>query len=251
MFTPDDRSRLRARLLDRAAGDSRISGSAITGSAATDREDRWSDIDLAFGVIQPAELPAVLQSFTDCLYAEFAALHHVDVIAGSWIYRVFLLADTLQVDLAFVPACDFRAIAPSFRLVSGQANEPAPVAPPSAAHLFGMTWLYALHARSAIARNHLWQALHMINGVRDHALMLACLRHGLPTTHARGVHELPAAVTARFEASIPRELAGPELTRAFRALITAISGEMIHADAALAASLAPALKTISEIPCAS
>ena len=50
MFTPEERARLRSDLLDHASRDARISGAAITGSAAEEREDRWSDIDLAFGV---------------------------------------------------------------------------------------------------------------------------------------------------------------------------------------------------------
>ena len=50
MFIPEERVRLRSELLEYAATDKRISGAAITGSAANEREDRWSNIDLAFGV---------------------------------------------------------------------------------------------------------------------------------------------------------------------------------------------------------
>ena len=79
--------------------------------------------------------------------------HHLDVTSGAWIYRVFLLPSTLQVDLAFVPAAEFRALAPSFRLVSGEAKGSEPMPPPSAEGLIAMGWLYGLHARSCIARN--------------------------------------------------------------------------------------------------
>jgi hypothetical protein len=47
MFSPDQRSRLRSDLLEYAARDRRLSGPAITGSAAAANEDKWSDIDLA------------------------------------------------------------------------------------------------------------------------------------------------------------------------------------------------------------
>src|SRR6185503_3958295 len=104
MFTPEERARLRSELLDYAAGDGRISGAAITGSAAADREDRWSDIDLAFGIADAAELPNVLSDWTAHMYDRHGALQHLDVRSGAWIYRVFLLPGTLQVDLAFVPA---------------------------------------------------------------------------------------------------------------------------------------------------
>ena len=191
MFTPEERARLRSDLLDYAANDQRVSGAAITGSAAGGREDIWSDIDLAFGVRDTAEVPEVLADWTAHMYDRHRALHHVDVHAGAWIYRVFLLPSTLQVDLAFVPAGEFRALAPTFRLVLGEAKEPTLVPPPAPDGIIGFGWLYALHARVSIARRKLWQAEYMISGVRDHALALTCIRHGLPAMHGRGMDLLP------------------------------------------------------------
>jgi hypothetical protein len=49
VFSPDERTRIRSELIELAKADKRISGVAITGSLAADREDRWSDVDLAFG----------------------------------------------------------------------------------------------------------------------------------------------------------------------------------------------------------
>ena len=158
MFTQEERARLRSKFLDYAAGDPRISGAAITGSAAADREDRWSDIDLAFGVNDPAEIPDVLREWTDRLYRDQSALHHFDVRFEAWIYRVFLLSSTLQVDLAFVPAANFRALAPTFRLAYGRANEPQHTPPPTLTEMIGFSWLYALHGRTCMARQKLWQA---------------------------------------------------------------------------------------------
>ncbi|HEY1896542.1 MAG TPA: hypothetical protein VGG62_09740, partial [Terracidiphilus sp.] len=198
MFTPDQRDRIRSDLLEYAARDQRLSGAAITGSAAAGNEDQWSDIDLAFGVADPANLEGVLSDWTSYTYEKHAALHHLDVAAGLWTYRVFLLPGALQVDLAFVQAAEFRPLAPTFRLIFGTANELRNFPPPTPGGVIGLGWLYALHARTCIARTHLWQAEYMISGVRDHALALACIRHGLPAVHGRGIDQLPMEVTARF-----------------------------------------------------
>lgn len=200
MFTPEERGRLRATLLEHASGDDRISGAAITGSAAAGREDDWSDIDLAFGV-DVAAVEDVLRDWSAYMYDRHSAVHHVDVRAGAWIYRVFLLHSTLQVDLAFVDAAEFRPLAPTFNLVFGTANEPRQPPPAPAAELIGMAWLYALHARSSIARGKLWQAEYMVSGVRDHTLALACVRNGLPAVHGRGMDSLPDDLKAQFEAT--------------------------------------------------
>lgn len=121
--TPEERERLREMLVSAAYTDTRIVGAAVTGSAAAGREDRWSDIDLAFSVAPDIDLGLVLAGWTDRMYREHAAVHHVDVIRVDTVYRVFLLASTLQIDLAFWPAAEFGAIAPTFRLLFGTANE--------------------------------------------------------------------------------------------------------------------------------
>jgi hypothetical protein len=80
-FTVEARAQLKSSPLEFARRDSRVSGLAVTGSAAAGLEDRWSDVDLAFGVADAALVGAVLSDFSDFMYAR-GALHHHDVNAG-------------------------------------------------------------------------------------------------------------------------------------------------------------------------
>jgi hypothetical protein len=246
MFTAEQRDCLRSALLEFAGQDPRISGAAITGSGSTGHQDQWSDIDLAFAVVEAGELSDVLSDWTAHMYDQHRALHHVDVKSGAWIYRVFLLPSTLQVDLAFAPAAEFRPLAPTFRLVFGTANESRRFPTPEPSDLIGMGWLYALHARSCIARRRLWQAEYMITGIRNSALALACLRHGLPAVHGRGIDLLPNAVTALFESSFVRHLDTSELSRAFRAVMRGLLFEIRNADADLSVRLEEPLTEVAE-----
>jgi hypothetical protein len=170
----------------------------------------------------------------------------MDVRAGEWIYRVFILPSTLQVDLAFAPATEFRPLASTFRLISGKANESRHAAQPQAADLIGFGWLYALHARSCIARQQFWQAEYMISGIRDNALALACIRHGLPAVHGRGLDRLPSEVTGQLESSLVQRLDGAELSRAFRVAVDGLLSEVRSADAELAGRLEEALTCLTE-----
>jgi hypothetical protein len=246
MFTPEQRACLRSELLEYAAKDRRISGAAITGSAAGGGEDKWSDIDLAFGLANASDQPRVLSDWTTYMYESHSALHHLDVIAGAWTYRVFLLRDTLQVDLAFVHAAEFRPLAPTFKLIFGTANVPRHFPPQSPSDTIGFGWLYALHARSCIARMRLWQAEYMVSGVRDHAMALACIRHGLPAIHGRGMDALPSEVTARFEGSLVRQLSSAELSRAFRVALERFQIEVRNADNRLGERLEETLELLGE-----
>ena len=247
MFTPEERTRLRDALVARARADERITGAALTGSASRDAEDRWSDIDLALGVAAGADIGRVMADWTGVLYREHGALDHLDVVSGAVVYRVFLLASTLQVDIAFAPEDEFGPTAPTFRLLFGRAAERAGAgaAAGRAAELVGMAWLYALHARSSLARGRVWQAEYMISGMRDHVLALACVRHGVPAVQGRGMDQLPAEVTAGFGAGLVRSVDGAELERAFRAVTESLIVEIGLADAGRAGPLSGVLRELA------
>jgi hypothetical protein len=154
--------------------------------------------------------------------------------------------NTLQVDLTFVVDTEFRALASTFRLTFGKANEPRHASPPLPAAIIGLAWLYALHARTCIARRKLWQAEYMISGVRDNALALACIRHGLSSVHGRGIDLLPTEVTAPFQDSLVRQLDTDELARAFRVVTHGLVQEIPKVDKDLANRLREVLTALSE-----
>ena len=245
MFTSDDRERLRDELVSAARADERITGAALTGSAAVDAEDRWSDIDLALGLAPDADPGQVIADWTRVMYQQHSAVDHLDIALRATVYRVFLLASTLQVDVAFSPAAQFGAIAPTFRLIFGTSAQQAPPAAPGAAELVGLGWLYALHARSSIARGRVWQAEYMISGMRDHVLALACLRHGLPAAQGRGMDRLPPAATAGMAGALVRSLDTSELARAFRVAIDALLAEAGQVDPGLAGRLRGTLRELA------
>jgi len=163
------------------------------------------------------------------------------MLAGPWTYRVFLLPNMLQVDLAFVEAGAFRALAPSFRLVFGKAKTPLLLSPQAAGTFIGLGWLYALHAQTCIARGRFWQAEYMISAMRDTGLAMACARYELPAMHGRGFDHLPGEVKSAFADAIVRHLDSADLSRAFRAVMLGFLSEVRIADALLADRLEPPL----------
>lgn len=244
MFTVSERAELRSSLVDRAQSDVAVTAAALVGSSAAGTEDSWSDIDLALRLAPGADALAVASEWTAALYEEHSAVHHLDVWKGPTLYRVFLLANTLQVDVSFWAAEDFRATSPSFRLVFGAAEEPALASPPRVEDLAGHAWLYALHVRSALARNRPWQAVYMLDHLLEQVVALACLRHNVPTHEGRGVDHLPPAVTTALRASRAKDLDLSELRRAFAAATGVLLDELRLADPALTDRISPALMEI-------
>jgi len=244
VFTAEDRERLRDELVSGARADVRISAAALLGSSALGREDRWSDIDIALCLASDADRTPVIADWSDQMYTEHAAVHHMDVTRGETLYRVFLLSSTLQVDVSFWPPAQFGAIGPNFRLLFGTAN-PLAAAAPSPVELVGMGWLCALHARSSIARGRVWQAEYMISAMRDQVLALACLRHGVTAVQGRGMDDLPPEATVAVAPGLVRSPDIPELKRAFAAITQALLAEIDRTDPGLANRLTKPLRELA------
>jgi hypothetical protein len=244
MYAPADRNRIRKSIIDVAQADERIIGGALTGSAASDREDYWSDIDLAFGVAPNADFNQTISDFSELMYKSHNAIDHVDVKSGGWVYRVFFLSNTLQVDLAFAPSDHFGALAPTFRMLFGTSTEQVPRPKRDAEELIGWGWLYALHVRSSLARKRYWQAEYMINGMRNQVLMLACRRHGLPESEGRGLDDLPVEVTAALSKALVGSLDCVGLSRAFAVIVEALIVEATNVDGRLGQRLARVLRDL-------
>jgi len=237
VFSPQEREQIRGELVAAARADGRIGGAAHLGSMALGELDRWSDIDLALCLAPGADLNDVLLDWTACLYRDHSAVAHYDLKRGDILYRVFLLDNTLQVDISFWPSAKLRAIGPKFNLIFGDAAEPLPAPEPDSNDLIGMAWLYALHARSSVARSRLLQAEYMLSGMRDSVLALACKRLGVASVQGRGLDDLPEQQRARAVECLARSLEPVELKRALRLTVEILLEEVRYATPDMATRL--------------
>ena len=253
MFTVEQRDALRDRVLRLAEEDDRVVAAAVVGSLAVDGGgDRFSDLDLTLGIADRVPVAGVLDDWTTRLVVELDAVTLADLERGLTIYRVFLLPGALQLDLSMTPAAQFRPYGPRLRLVFGQAAADEPGAarlpgslfietPAVAADIFGWGVIYALHTRACIERRRVWQAEHYVGAVRDHALSLACLRHGVVAVQARGYDELPAEILAQFNGTLVGAADPGTLRAALAASVTALLREGAAARVSAAEAVAERL----------
>lgn len=237
MFTVDYRARVREELIAKAREDPRIESAAAVGGSAAGDGDRWSDLDLTFGVADNAR-DEVLADWTTDMRAAYDAVSLFDLPLLSSIYRVFLLPGSLQVDLSFTPAAEFGALGPRFALLFGSAAERKAPPPASARQDFGLAAHHVVRARYCVDRGRLLQAEHWTGLARDHALTLACRRLGLNTAYGGGFDSLPADLRVKAERALVRSIEREEILRALRASSEVLLAESdVHEDAAKIASL--------------
>lgn len=224
VFTVAERDRMQARILEIARSDGQIVAGAVVGSLAAGVGDRWSDIDLTFGIGPEVGIVQVLDRFATLLAKEFSAVHLFDLSHRETLYRVFLLQGCLQVDLSVTPISQFGPYGPNFKLLFGShsenpsmrsANAPAP----AAEQLLGYAAHHAVRARFCIERARSWQAEYWLSGARDYTLSLACLQRNLSPHYGRGFDQLPEEIRARTLDGLVKSLDQDELLRALKSVV--------------------------------
>lgn len=243
MFNVADREKLRARLVEVARDHPDIEAAALLGSAARGEEDCWSDIDLALGLAPGVDPHSAAETWTALVEHTEPVIDHLDIEAAGGLYRVLLLASTLQVDLSFWPQGHLPAGDSSVQVLFGDTAPPAVSARAGedlSSHV-RMSWLYALHVRSALGRGRTWQALWMLEGIRNQVVALLCLRHGLPSVEGRGVDQLPAAVLRDLTETLPDGLETGSIVHSFRRLIRLLAREAEQHALPVPAELWPVL----------
>jgi hypothetical protein len=222
VFSVQDRERLRAELVARARADHRIVGAALVGSGAAGGEDAYSDIDLALRVGPNADFDEVVADWTAWLVRAHSVVTTMDLGEPGALYRVFLLPTTLQVDVSFWAFGRFGGNGEPFSVIYGDEavlhRRPGFDQPLA----LDMAWLYALHVRSALARGRYWQALWMVNGLRDQLGSVWASRSGLNPAQARGIDDLPEEARAQLAGMVPASVSREALVAAFAAALGAL-----------------------------
>jgi predicted nucleotidyltransferase len=225
VFTVDERNRIHKRILELAKSDERIVAGAVVGSLATNEGDRWSDLDLTFGVTPENQTIDVLDRLITPLASEFGAVQLFDLPHRETLFRVLLLQGCLQVDLSVTPASKFGPNGPKFRILFGSFTENPPIPAPRASELIGYAAHHAVRARFCIERGRFWQAEYWISAARDYTLSLACLERNLSPHYGRGFDQLPAEVQMQAQQALVKSLDRAELLRALACVVDGLLHE--------------------------
>lgn len=243
MFSIDERGSLRRRIIDRAMDDPQVSACALLGSGARGDEDAWSDIDLALQLEEGPDLEVAADRWTTWLGTIAAVADTLTIRASGALYRVFLLSNSMQVDLSFWPHETLRSTGGAIRPIFGTIRV-SDVRPADAQAYVRMGWLYALHARSAIARGHSWQADMMLAELRNQIIALACHRTGLDPAEGRDAHRLSAELSARLLAARASNLDAYEQARSLQDTLALYRQEAAH-HRAISSSFSDALEALT------
>ena len=177
VFSVKEREALRTRLARFAEADEQISAAALLGSAARDELDQWSDIDLALRLVPDAEPELVADVWAARVADTEQVVDQLDIRASGALYRVLLLASSLQVDLSFWPHERPLTGGAPVAVLFGEVPV-APVEPvdglDESRSAVRMGWLFALHVRSALGRGRCWQAVGMLESIRNVLVGLYC-----------------------------------------------------------------------------
>lgn len=213
-----------------ARADERLIAGAEVGSLTQTTGDRWSDLDLTFGVARGHDRDDVLRDWTERLERDRGAVRLFDLQALDTTYRVFLFPGSLQVDLSFTAGAVAQT-GPKFKMLFGSAVKQYSPAVLDSREVFGLCVHHALRARFGVERGRVWSAQYYIHELRHETLSLACIRRGLPGHYARGFDELPRDLLEIAKGTLPNSVEPSELMRALRCGIGLLMAEAVDIDA--------------------
>jgi hypothetical protein len=219
LFEPEARATTVAELVARARDDVNIVSAALVGSLASGSGDRWSDVDLSFGVAPGVALEPVIRDWTEHLASAYRAAALFDLQARGTHYRVFLLPGCLQIDLSFSPGGDVFKASPRFRQLFGSMREVDPIVF-DARDAVGWAIHLAHAARVNVERGKPQQAEWCLTELRGRLFSLHCALAGAPTAFGKGRDRLAPATLARFERMLVRSLDLEELERVLSLCVT-------------------------------
>lgn len=202
MYSKDYRSKVQGSIITFAEKDERITDCAIVGSESIGENDKWSDIDLTFGVHEEADISQILLDWNELMAQQFEANVLFDLAFRESIYRVYLLPNALQIDLSFTPTKHFGAITDKFKLLFGEEKSRQSKPLPEPPTIFGFAVLYALKTRCSIEREKYWQAHYYLEQFKESIMTLKCLSENLNPFDGRGYDELPDLFLDQVQSSL-------------------------------------------------
>lgn len=238
IFTEKDSNKMFERLIQMGLSDDRIIGGALVGSSANDTKDKWSDLDITFGLKKEIDPRFVLDEWISILNKEYTIVHYFDVHRSLGIYRVMLFPNGLEVDLSMVPEEEYGPKSSDFKLIFGRIGENKNnLKSHSVEELFGWGWHHILHANSAIHRKKFGQAEFWINNLRNYVFELQCIRFGLPAVHGRGIHLLPKHFNKAMQYTLIKSLSSSELKRSLHLTTKIFLSEINYSNSELSEKL--------------
>ena len=252
LFTAEERERTTEEVSRLLSGDPSVEGVLVVGSLA-EEPDRWSDIDLAAVVTDDADCDAVAADWVRRLYEALPVLHHFETAFGDNRVRGFLLANLLELDIAFTPAAQFSVWGPAASLFDRSGRIEAAIGapaewepnPPDWASEAGFAWHDVLHSCTALRRGRPWQALWYAQRVRNRTLGLDQERRGFYAEFQDYADDLPPEELVPLEATLVDSLDPDTLLRAIELTTKAFIAELSRGAPELAARLeAPLLEFV-------
>lgn len=246
MYSKEERDEIQNSIIALAQKDNRIKDCAIVGSESIGKHDKWSDIDLTFGIDDETEISQILSEWNAIMFANFNANVLFDVEYKESIYRVYLLPNALQVDLSFTPTQNFGAITNAFKLIFGKANHRQHKPEPELSSILGYSILYALKSRCAIEREKYWQAIFYLDKFRENIMTMKCISLHLNPFDGRSFDELPNSFLNKITTGLTGELNRDTLKNSLRSF-TKILIQEIKQDNTIAYTFENELKRIASL----
>lgn len=260
LFTPERRVEILENLLIFLKTDDQISGVVMVGSTAENFRDNYSDINLL--VITADNLPVypVYHKWKTRFTALYNRLSSFETGYDGERYHFGCLLDNyLSLEMHFLKLEKLIAKRKPWQIAFDRVGnlehhlertyaEEQMVAPVREyTRIMETIWLPIMKCVAALRRDEIWRALYLLEELRDKAVQIAGMNHGIDTHGFTAVDYLPEMFLVHLRHTIPTSTSTPAIRRALKTAVVLLFREaVLLEDRMNLASNAPLRKRLLE-----
>jgi predicted nucleotidyltransferase len=255
LYTPQRRAEIQENLLTFLQTDEQIAGVVLVGSGAEEYRDSYSDINLLIAVADNMTVYAVYHKWKTRLIALYPRIAGYEIQqANEAFHYTSLLDNFLVLDLQFAKArrtiahhkpwkiCFDRTGTLQETLEKAYSDEQNEAPLREYTRLIDTIWQPILKCATALRRNEIWRALHLLEGLRNQVVEIAGMNHNIDTHDFTDVDRLPEMFLVHLRHTLPTGTGVPAIRRALRTTVVLLFDEIEALETRLAVSKASTLR---------
>lgn len=240
LFTPERRTEILENLLIFLQTDEQVSGVVMVGSTADDFRDTYSDINLLVIVADSLPVYPVYHKWKTRFTALYNRLSGFEMRQDGECYHFGCLLDNyLGLEMQFLKLEKLVATRKPWKIAFDRAGNLAThlertyaeeqLAAPVREYkrIMETIWQPILKCVAALRRDEIWRALYLLEDLRDSAVRIAGMNHGVDTYGFTAVDHLPEMFLVHLRHTIPTSTSTPAIRRALKTAVILLFREAV------------------------
>jgi len=240
IFTVERRQQVLDNLITFFKADEGINGVVLVGSTAEGFADHYSDINLLLVVRNGVILQSAFLKWRERLLTLYAVTSSFEIRASDHEHHLTcLLHNSLILSLTFIKQSQIKIAHPQWKVIEDRTadthldellthahqNDRVQAPRRQLDEVINHIWWDIAKCMTAIQRDELWRALHLLERVRHSCIELAAVHYDVNIVDDYHVDQLPEMFLVHLRHTVPTNMTAHAIRRSLRTAVLLLFGE--------------------------